>query len=196
METTNIKFFEDIPFDITDKISLAAATVDTCLNESTRCLEYQWDSIKNIRHNSSMLIAGLIALLVSFVGSFLSTIGMTPLLLSIVSLIGAVSSGIPIGILIYGIFYRTKLYHPGDAPSHYFRKEHMEWLKEMKEWDSDNYDEDKYLRLMLLRDHQLFIMENKKQKRAMVRYYRLALYLSFAVAILLLMLFLSFFLFI
>ena len=193
MKRESTQWFEDSPLTIENKLELSAATIDSCLNESSRYIEYQWDSIKNIRQNSTMLITVLLAMLVSFVGSYLATIETAPLLVSIISIIGIIACGFPIGVLAYGIFYKKMIFHPGDSPSHYLRPEHLQWLKDMKEWNPELYDEDKYLRLLFLRDQQLNIMDNKKEKRAQVRYYRLALYITFATAILLVSLFLLLF---
>lgn len=183
------KYFKSVPFATEDKYELSTEAVNNCLAEATRWLEYHWDSFRNIRQNSSMVIVAMSAMLVAFVGSFFSAAENGSFILGVVAIVGLVLSAAPIAVLIYGVFYKRSVYHAGASPSFYLCPDVMKWLEDMRNWNPEIYNDDKYLKLLQLQELQNRIMENEKEKRAQVRFYRLSLYLSLAAAVILLLLF-------
>lgn len=165
-----IKYYPDEPFD-TDKVEkLDMETIDSGIELGTKRLEYQYETISNIRDNCKMILGWLIGAMMALIGVLaLNAASENPnIAILVASLYELVfTAGIAFSIL-HGAMFRRSVALPGESPSFLFRDTVFQALDGFENWN-------KYIKGWELHAIQFNILWNIKEQAHEVKVYRCAL---------------------
>lgn len=166
-----IQYFEDIEFDESKVGSMTDDLINLAYDEGKEQLKGQVEVMNNTWRNANSIIGWLIAIVVALVGVLAAQIGsMTCGKSFVVTLTALIVFAIPMFVLIYGVSFKREFFHSGDSPSHFLRGEVLDALR-----NTDNNHKIKYVKGWYLWELQYRYMENKKEQKRSVGYYRFAL---------------------
>lgn len=165
------------PLNIEAFVTLHRDVIDTAVQEARRHFENLYDSIMRTRQYSTMILTLLSAVLAALIGSIFAN-PQTPLMIPLV--MGVIANIIPICIFIRGLFYRRKIQWSGASPDYYLSEKNLEWVRQMKEWNPDIYDEYKYFQLLYLDGLHYNIYLDREIQKDLTLWYRRGLHCTVA----------------
>ena len=177
MEQKDLAPVDYAPLNLEDYIRLDRNVIASAVERADRFLGNLYESILKTRQYASMMIAVFSAVLAALVGCIFAN-PETQLIVPLI--IGLLANVAPIFLLVKGLFYKRTLQFSGAKADSYLRKEAMEWIRSMKEWDEALYDEEKYFNLLHLQDLHYWTYQNRETQKSHVLWYRRALYCAVA----------------
>lgn len=173
MEKSNVFNFDDI-------LDFDGNVIESGVREASLFLANQYEFIKETRQYAAMILGLFSAVFASLAGVLVGTLEVASAMTRVILISGMVANGVPIGILIRGLFYKRLVQNAGAQPSAYYSPGAVQWVRNNKGSNPNGYEPDKYFKVLHLMSLQLRIDENRKIQKSLVRWYRMALYCAVA----------------
>lgn len=167
-------------FNLDDIRNFDGNVIESGVREASLFLANQYEFIKETRQYAAMMLGLFSAVFASLAGVLVGTLDGASVMIRVILISGMAANGVPIGILIRGLFYKRLVQNAGAQPSAYYSPEAVQWVRKNKKLYPGGYDPDRDFKMLHLRSLQLRIDENREIQKSLVRWYRMALHCAVA----------------